>query len=195
MRATPTAYGLVLVLGLNGHQVATAGVTMTELADLLHEFACELAPDASPIATVASSEASDVFESQSDVIRRALRVAEQLTQAEKTAAGAAGQVDTQLVLGRLTLDRAAYEVRVDGQPVALTFREFRLLQYLAEHPSQVLHRHELLEHVWERQERGIGRTVDVHIARLRAKLGPTAGRIITVRGVGYRFELGADGAP
>src|SRR5882757_8119337 len=110
VRATPTAYGLVLVLGLNGHQVATAGVSMTELADLLHEFACELAPDASPIATVASSDATDIVESQGDVIRRALQVAEQLTQAEPSAVGAAGGAETQLVLGRLRLDRSAYEV-------------------------------------------------------------------------------------
>lgn len=88
-------------------------------------------------------------------------------------------------LGGVTLDRAGREVRVDGRPVELTAREFDLLACFLEHPGVVLTREVLLERVW-----GVGypaetRTVDVHVAQLRRKLG-RPGLIRTVRGVGYK---------
>ena len=81
-----------------------------------------------------------------------------------------------------------YEVTVDAQPVELTFKEFTLLRYLASHPRRIFTRPELLSTVWDNDYDGGTRTVDVHIRRLRAKLGPHIGNMInTVRNVGYRF--------
>jgi hypothetical protein len=186
LRPATTAYGLVLVLGLNSQQVAEAGVSMTELADLLHSFVCEIAPDANPIATVASSTASDPSIGADDVIRCALHAAEQLTHVASRNPEAAP--DRRLVVGRLELDRAAAAVIVDNKRLNLTFREYRLLEYLAEHSGRVITRHELMRSAWDRDESGQGRTVDVHIARIRSKLGNAADIIATVRGIGYRLD-------
>jgi two-component system OmpR family response regulator len=90
--------------------------------------------------------------------------------------------------GGLVIDTAARRVTVDGAEVALTFLEYELLVFLAARPGRVFSRAELLQHVWGYERIVGGRTVDVHVKRLRAKLGGTPEvRIETVRGVGYRF--------
>ena len=76
---------------------------------------------------------------------------------------------------------------MDGQPVALTFKEFLLLQLLIENRERVLTREVLLDRVWGLGTERENRTLDVHIRTLRAKLGSAAKHIQTVRGVGYRF--------
>lgn len=92
-----------------------------------------------------------------------------------------------LRLGPIVLDRAAYRVSAEGRALDLTFKEFELLRYLAEHVGRVFTRPDLLREVWGYGYYGGTRTVDVHIRRLRAKLGPGLdGHIETVRGVGYR---------
>jgi hypothetical protein len=95
----------------------------------------------------------------------------------------------------LAIDAAARRVTVGGAEVALTFLEFELLAFLAEHPGRVYSRAELLRYVWGYEHVVGGRTVDVHVKRLRAKLGtaPDA-QIDTVRGVGYRFAGGRPAA-
>ncbi len=94
-----------------------------------------------------------------------------------------------LHIGSLTLDLAAYEVLVRGVPVALTYREYELLKFLATHPNRVFNRNTLLQKVW-RYEAFVGtRTVDIHIRRLRSKLGDVGSGIQTVRNVGYKFNL------
>ncbi|NIS71872.1 MAG: DNA-binding response regulator, partial [Proteobacteria bacterium] len=86
-------------------------------------------------------------------------------------------------------DLAAYEVLVRGVPVALTYREYELLKFLATHPNRVFNRNTLLQKVW-RYEAFVGtRTVDIHIRRLRSKLGDVGSGIQTVRNVGYKFNL------
>jgi len=104
----------------------------------------------------------------------------------------AGEAST-IRLGALTLDTDAYRVTVQGRPLDLTYKEFELLRYLAERPGRVFTRPSLLREVWGYDFYGGTRTVDVHIRRLRAKLGPEfEGIIETVRGVGYR-AADADG--
>ena len=77
-----------------------------------------------------------------------------------------------------------------GRPLDLTFKEFELLKYLAQHPGRVFTREQLLQEVWGYDYFGGTRTVDVHVRRLRAKLGPENETLIgTVRNVGYRFVL------
>lgn len=88
----------------------------------------------------------------------------------------------------LKLNLATYEVFVDNRRLELTYKEFELLKFFINHPRRVFSRAELLDEVWESDYFGGTRTVDVHIRRLRAKLGPRVGNMIkTVRNVGYRF--------
>jgi DNA-binding response OmpR family regulator len=90
-----------------------------------------------------------------------------------------------LALGPVMLSRSGREVRVDDRPVELTQREFELLDYLMQRPGMVVSREELLEAVWGFLSPGDTRTVEVHIAQLRKKLGDP-GLIRTLRGVGYK---------
>ena len=90
--------------------------------------------------------------------------------------------------GDLTIDEATYQAKVGGAPLDLTFKEFELLKYLAQHPGRVFTRAQLLQEVWGYDYFGGTRTVDVHVRRLRAKLGPEREALIgTVRNVGYKF--------
>lgn len=88
------------------------------------------------------------------------------------------------------IDEASYTARVDGRALDLTFKELELLKYLAQHPGRVFSRQQLLQEVWGYHYFGGTRTIDVHVRRLRAKLGPEHEALIgTVRNVGYRFVL------
>jgi DNA-binding response OmpR family regulator len=92
-------------------------------------------------------------------------------------------------IGELNIDEDTYVVRLRGQPLDLTFREFELLKYLATNPGRVFTRDHLLQEVWGYDYYGGTRTVDVHIRRLRAKLGAEYEALIgTVRGVGYKLD-------
>lgn len=91
-----------------------------------------------------------------------------------------------LRVGRLELDVARYRASVDGRPLKLTYMEFELLRYLAARPGRIHTRESILRGVWGYDYYGGMRTVDVHVRRLRAKLGQEHARMIeTVRGVGY----------
>jgi len=92
--------------------------------------------------------------------------------------------------GPIAIDRGAHTVTVDGKAVELTPLEYRLLLLLAERRGRVQTRPQLLESVWESQPDIQTRTVDMHVQRLRAKLGGAGERIETVRGFGYRFRAG-----
>lgn len=90
--------------------------------------------------------------------------------------------------GELVLNLETYQAAVSGEPIDLTYMEYELLKFLASHPGKVFTRETLLSRVWGYEYYGGARTVDVHIRRLRAKLGEEhAGLIQTVRSVGYRF--------
>jgi DNA-binding response OmpR family regulator len=99
----------------------------------------------------------------------------------------AGGADTDVVrIGRLEMDPASYRASVDGHPLKLTYMEYELLRYLASRPGRIHTREAILRGVWGYDYYGGMRTVDVHVRRLRAKLGQEHARMIeTVRGVGY----------
>ena len=91
--------------------------------------------------------------------------------------------------GDLTVDVGGYTARLKGVPLDLTYKEFELLKYLMQHPGRVYTRDQLLQEVWGFDYYGGTRTVDVHVRRLRAKLGAEHEQLIgTVRNVGYRFD-------
>jgi len=88
----------------------------------------------------------------------------------------------------LVVDRDNRQVLVDSREAGLTFQEFELLDFLISNPGRVFSRGQLLDFVWGYSDEGLTRTVDVHIHRLRRKLGPEyAGCLVTVRRIGYRF--------
>jgi DNA-binding response OmpR family regulator len=90
-------------------------------------------------------------------------------------------------LGQVAINTQSYQVTAGPRRLDLTFKEFELLRFLAEHPGRVFSRAKLLQEVWGYDFFGGTRTVDVHVRRLRAKLGPEHEHLIeTVRGVGYR---------
>ncbi|MGN0063510.1 MAG: winged-helix domain-containing protein [Nocardioides sp.] len=92
--------------------------------------------------------------------------------------------------GEVVVDDATYTAKIGGRSLDLTYKEFELLKFLAQHPGRVFSRQQLLQEVWGYDYFGGTRTVDVHVRRLRAKLGPeNEHHIGTVRNVGYRFVL------
>jgi len=102
---------------------------------------------------------------------------------------ASGANDGLISAGGIVIDDAAYSVLLDGEPLDLTYTEFELLKYLVQHPGRVFSREHLLADVWGYDYYGGTRTVDVHVRRLRAKLGTEHEALIgTVRNVGYRFS-------
>jgi DNA-binding response OmpR family regulator len=101
--------------------------------------------------------------------------------------------EERLKVGHVVVDRAAHEVTVDGQPVSLTAKEFALLTYLAANRGRVHSREALLARVWGSRYEGGARTVDIHVRRLRAKLGD-AFPLETLRGAGYKLRA-PEGTP
>lgn len=100
------------------------------------------------------------------------------------------RVESTVGSDRVVIDRAKHSVLVDDEPVELTAKEFDLLAVLAEEPGRAVPRQELFSRVWDPVWVGTGKTLDVHVASLRKKLGDPA-LIETVRGVGYRLATGA----
>ncbi len=101
-----------------------------------------------------------------------------------------GEHSTEIRSGDLVIDDSSYTARIRSRPMDLTYKEFELLKFLAQHPTRVFTRAHLLQEVWGFDFFGGTRTVDVHVRRLRAKLGPEHDHLIgTVRNVGYRFVV------
>ncbi|MFW5875595.1 MAG: winged helix-turn-helix domain-containing protein [Myxococcota bacterium] len=98
----------------------------------------------------------------------------------------AGQERTKV--GSIVIDLAGHEVSVDGRPVELTQQEFALLRFLSQNRGRVFTRNQLLERVWGVDYYGSSRTVDIHVRRLRMKLGGALDSLETVRGVGYKMK-------
>ncbi len=100
----------------------------------------------------------------------------------------AGEGESRQRFKDLELDRAKHQVVLKGKALELTAKEFELLDYLLTHAGRVLSRDVLLNNVWGYDYFGTTRTVDVHVRRLREKLGPYAKHVKTVKGYGYQFE-------
>jgi DNA-binding response OmpR family regulator len=145
-----------------------------------------------PILVVVDEEAVAHFRFQSgadDFILNSASSAEIAARIDMLARRAGkGDETTVLKLGDLTINPDNYQVYVRGEPLDLTYKEFELLKFLAQRPGRVCDRDLLLQEVWGYDYFGGTRTVDVHIRRLRAKLGPEHETLIeTIRNVGYRL--------
>jgi DNA-binding response OmpR family regulator len=104
--------------------------------------------------------------------------------------GALSQDQQTFIYGGLQLDLAAHTLSIDGEPVALTPKEYDLLAFFASRPGIAFTRDQLLNHIWGYDYFGDARTVDTHIRSLRDKIGACRSLITTVWGTGYRFEIG-----
>ena len=119
-----------------------------------------------------------------DYVTKPFQMEEVLARVRALIRRAHGRVQPELRCGRIALDPRSTRVTVDGAPVSLTSHEFRVLSYLMHHHGRVVSRGELTEHIYAQDFDRESNTVEVFIARLRRKLGPST--IETVRGLGYR---------
>lgn len=97
--------------------------------------------------------------------------------------------DDTIEAGGIVIDKSAHEVRIDGAPIELSFKEFELLTYFMTNEGKALSRENILNSVWNYDYYGDARTIDTHVKKLRSKLGDKGDYILTVRGIGYKFDV------
>ncbi|MGN6219530.1 MAG: winged helix-turn-helix domain-containing protein [Microbacterium sp.] len=181
--------GFALYVGIDEAKAAANGVSLGVLVDALRRTLAELAPTAETYATVAlapvGSGGRDV-----DVVRLALHEPSAIARTKQEE-----PEDEESTAGGVVVDISRKRVLIDGESAAFTFKEFELLQYLVLREGRTIERTELVTSLWQgaTDEDAPGeRTIDVHVRRLRAKLGRYEDIVRTVRGVGYRFDRHAD---
>ncbi|RKT33201.1 transcriptional regulator [Microbacterium sp. AG1240] len=186
--AGTTPRGFALYVGIDEATAASSGVSLGVLVDALRRTLTELAPAAETYATVALAPVGaggrDV-----DVVRLALHEPSAIARTKDDPA------DEDRAPGGVVVDISRKRVLIDGESAAFTFKEFELLQYLVLREGRTIERTELVSSLWEGStddEAPGERTIDVHVRRLRAKLGAYEDIVRTVRGVGYRFDRHAD---
>src|SRR5690554_6110596 len=192
IRAIPSgteARGFVLYVGVDEFKAASAGVDLSQLVAALKKLTTELVPGAETHAAVALAPAGaggrDV-----DVVRLALQDPSALAKHRQQEPEPEDEHRSGVVV-----DLSRKQVSLDGQPAGLTYKEFELLQYLVLREGRTIHRAELISDLWnadEAEDVPNERTIDVHVRRLRSKLGGYEDVVRTVRGVGYRFDRHAD---
>ncbi|MFT4233387.1 MAG: winged helix-turn-helix domain-containing protein [Microbacterium sp.] len=186
-KQAPVPRGFALYVGLDELKAATDGVSLSTLVAALRRTVAELAPSAETYATVALAPASSGGRDV-DVVRLALKEPGAVAKTQPD------EPETDTATG-VVVDISRKRVLLDGESAALTFKEFELLQYLVLREGRTIERAELVTSLWQAQgddETPGERTIDVHVRRLRAKLGRYEDIVRTVRGVGYRFDRHAD---
>ena len=179
--ADASARGFVLYVGLDEEAAQAAGTSLGKLATQVRAFLATLSPQAQTHAAVALAPASATGE-PIDVVRQALGDPTLNRRPRAEARPAAPRPSGVLI------DLSRREVYLDGETLNLTFKEFELLNFLVENGTRTVGREELLENLWRNADEVPNeRTIDVHIRRLRSKLGRLANTVRTVRGQGYRF--------
>lgn len=183
-RTSPGEPGFALYVGLPGGGVAGRAL-LAEVAEAVTRLVAEMAPEArthSALDLGGRSSRGDVVTGLREALEDQPRTAGPAARRAE-AAWRAAQPDR-----RVVLDMSARELTVGSVPIPLTFTELALLEYLLRAPHRAVTRQELLANVWRAGGPGIGtRTIDVHVRRLREKLGGCL-QIVTVRGVGYRCD-------
>lgn len=180
------ARGFVLYVGLDELTAAAAGTTLVDIASALRAQLAALVPAAETSASIALAPDTEAL-SDLEAVRAALANSGEVRAPQARAAEAVPAVDDHGVV----VDLARREVRADGTELSLTYKEFELLRHLVSAPGRTVSRQELIDEVWAGSaddEVPNERTVDVHVRRLRAKLGGYTAIVRTVRGLGYRFD-------
>ncbi|WP_426518627.1 winged helix-turn-helix domain-containing protein [Diaminobutyricibacter sp. McL0618] len=192
IRAVPNgteARGFVLYVGIDEAKAAAAGTDLGRIVEALKRLTAELAPSAETYAAVAlapeGAGGRDV-----DVVRLALQDPSAIAKHRNVTE----EEDEDRASGGVVVDISRKRLILDNQPAALTYKEFELLQYLVLREGRTIERAELIASLWSAADDEVPneRTIDVHVRRLRAKLGRFEDIVRTVRGVGYRFDRHAD---
>ena len=181
--------GFALYVGFDEAKAAAAGVSLATLVDALRRTLNEVAPDANTYATVALAPSTAVGRDV-DLVRLALHEPAAIARSKEITAE-----ETPTRKTGVTVDISRKRVVIDGESAALTFKEFELLQYLVLREGSTIDRSELVRSLWQgsTDDDAPGeRTIDVHVRRLRSKLGRFEDIVRTVRGIGYRFDRHAD---
>ena len=190
LRAVPAgteARGFVLYVGVDELKAAEAGTDLGAIVAQLKALAAQLVPTSETYAAVAlapqGAGGRDV-----EVVRLALQDPAALAKHRNTP-----EPETP-VKGGVIIDISRKRLLLDGETAALTYKEFELLQYLVLREGRTIDRTELIASLWGEGDDDIPteRTIDVHVRRLRSKLGAYEDIVRTVRGVGYRFDRHAD---
>ena len=191
IRAVPTgteARGFVLYVGIDEAKAAAAGTSLNRIVEALKALAADIAPSAETYAAVAlapeGAGGRDV-----DVVRLALQDPAAL------AAHRAEPEELDRARSGVVVDISRKRVILDNETAALTYKEFELLQYLVLREGRTIDRAEIIASLWnsaDEEDTPNERTIDVHVRRLRSKLGRYEDIVRTVRGVGYRFDRHAD---
>lgn len=182
-KANKTARGFALYVGIDEATAAANGIDLSKLVEALKTLTSELAPAAETYAAVAlapdTAGGRDV-----DVVRLALQEPAAVSKVRSKNDKSGGVV----------VDISRKRVLIDDETAPLTFKEFELLQYLVLHKGMTVSRDELISALWRADEDDVpnDRTIDVHVRRLRGKLGRFEDIIRTVRGTGYRYDEHAD---
>ncbi len=181
------ARGFALYVGIDEATAAAHGIDLGKIVEALKNLTTQLVPDAETYAAVAlapeQAGGRDV-----DVVRLAL-------QEPSAVARHRGDTDADENQGSgVTVDISRKRVLIDDAVTTLTFKEFELLQFLVVHKGITVSRAELISALWRADDDDIPneRTIDVHVRRLRSKLGRFEDIVRTVRGVGYRYDAHAD---
>lgn len=192
IRAVPEgteARGFALYVGIDELKAAAAGTDLGEVVQALRKLASDLVPGAETYASVALAPTGaggrDV-----DVVRLALQDPAALAKRRQEIAPAAPELK-----GGVVIDISRKRVLLDGEVSPLTYKEFELLQFLVLREGRTIDRHEIIATLWadgEGDDIPNERTIDVHVRRLRSKLGAFEDIVRTVRGAGYRFDRHAD---
>ena len=194
VRAVPEgteARGFVLYVGIDEAKAEADGTSLHRIVEALRTLTAELAPSAETYAAVAlapeGAGGRDV-----DVVRLALQDPAALAK-QREEQGSGLRADADRHPDGVIIDISRKRVLLDGEPAGLTYKEFELLQYLVLREGRTIDRHELIDGLWSDEDDVPNeRTIDVHVRRLRAKLGHYQDIVRTVRGVGYRFDRHAD---
>ena len=191
IRAVPTgteARGFVLYVGVDALKAAAAGTDLGSIVAALKKLATELVPSSETHAAVAlaplGAGGRDV-----DVVRLALQDPSALAKHRHQP-----EVEVDEVRAGVIIDLSRKRLQLDEQTAPLTYKEFELLQYLVLREGRTIDRTELISSLWNAGDDDAPneRTIDVHVRRLRSKLGAYEEIVRTVRGVGYRFDRHAD---
>lgn len=195
LRAVPEgteARGFVLYVGLDEAKALAEGTDLGRVVQALKELTAALAPNSETYAAVAlapqGSGGRDI-----DVVRLALQEPSALAR-HRDLEEAIDEEQDRAHAG-VVIDLSRKRLALDNEPAALTFKEFELLQYLVLREGRTIERAELISALWRADDEESApneRTIDVHVRRLRSKLGRYEDIVRTVRGVGYRFDRHAD---
>jgi len=185
VQEAPEARGFALYVGVDEAKAKAAGIDLATLVRALRTLTAELVPDAETHAAVALAPAASGGRDV-DVVRLALQ--------EPAAVAARHATEPASAAEGVVIDISRKQVTLGGEQASLTFKEFELLQYLVLREGKTIDREQLIAGLWGNGDEDApnARTIDVHVRRLRSKLGDYQLIVRTVRGSGYRFDRHAD---